>query len=213
MSDTAVATMPFAAPVKVEAPRKVSLVVMSGDMDKLFGAFIIATGAAAMGNEVTMFFTFWGLRALKDADAKATGKTFFGRMLGMMYGGGIEKASPSKFSFGGMGRWMFGKMMKSNNVPSCSSCATSPSTRRQDVRLPDVDGRHGDPAGDLRQGRPGARRRRLLPRGGRGVPHQLVHLGSDRGVAPAARRGLPGPRVSRNPGVAGDTAPHRDKKE
>ena len=118
MSDTAVATMPFAAPVKVETTRKVSLVVMSGDMDKLFGAFIIATGAAAMGNDVTMFFTFWGLRALKDADAKATGKTLFGRMLGMMYGGGIEKAGPSKFGFGGMGRWMFGKMMKSNNVSS-----------------------------------------------------------------------------------------------
>jgi peroxiredoxin family protein len=118
MSDAAVATMPVAAPVEEEKPRKVSLVVMSGDMDKLFGAFIIATGAAAMGNEVTMFFTFWGLRALKSADAKATGKTFFGRMLGMMYGGGIEKANPSKFSFGGMGRWMFGKMMGANNVSS-----------------------------------------------------------------------------------------------
>lgn len=99
-------------------PRKVSMVVMSGDMDKLFGAFIIANGAAAMGNDVTMFFTFWGLRALKRADAKRTGTTLFGKMLGLMYGGGIEKANPSKFSFGGMGRWMFGKMMKANNVSS-----------------------------------------------------------------------------------------------
>ena len=47
------------------ARRSSSMVVMSGDMDKLFGAFIIATGAAAMGMDVTMFFTFWGLRALK----------------------------------------------------------------------------------------------------------------------------------------------------
>lgn len=98
-----------------EGPKKLSMVVMSGDMDKLFGAFIIGTGAAAMGMEVTMFFTFWGLRALRRADAK-TGKTLFGRMLGMMYGGGIEKADPSKFSFGGMGRWMFGKMMGAHNV-------------------------------------------------------------------------------------------------
>jgi peroxiredoxin family protein len=118
MTDVAVATMPVAAPVEAEKPRKVSMVVMSGDMDKLFGAFIIATGAAAMGNEVVMFFTFWGLRALKRADARMTGKTLFGRMLGMMYGGGIEKANPSKFSFGGMGRWMFGKMMGANNVSS-----------------------------------------------------------------------------------------------
>ena len=98
-----------------EKRKKMTLVVMSGDMDKLFGAFIIATGAAAMGTDVVMFFTFWGLRALKRADAK-TGKTFFGRMLGTMYGGGIEKADPSKFSFGGMGRWMFGKMMGAHNV-------------------------------------------------------------------------------------------------
>ena len=117
MSDTAVATMPVAAPVAGEPKkRKLSMAVMSGDMDKLFGAFIIATGAAAMGNEVTMFFTFWGLRAIKRADAKMTGKTLFGKMLGMMYGGGIEKANPSHFSFGGMGRWMFGKMMGANNV-------------------------------------------------------------------------------------------------
>jgi len=97
--------------------KKMTMVVMSGDMDKLFGAFIIATGAAAMGFDVVMFFTFWGLRALKRADAKH-GKSFFGRMLGMgaFEGGGIEKANPSKYSFGGMGRWMFGKMMGAHNV-------------------------------------------------------------------------------------------------
>ena len=98
-----------------EAKRKsLAMVVMSGDMDKLFGAFIIATGAAAMGMEVTMFFTFWGLRAIKKN--VSTGKTFFGKMLGAMYGGDISKANPSKFSFGGMGRWMFGKMMGNHNV-------------------------------------------------------------------------------------------------
>ncbi len=100
-----------------EPPKKMTLVVMSGDMDRLFGAFIIATGAKAMGIDVVMFFTFWGLKALKKADAKH-GKSFFGKMLGMgaFEGGGIEKANPSKYSFGGMGRWMFGKMMGANNV-------------------------------------------------------------------------------------------------
>jgi len=94
--------------------KSLAMVVMSGDMDKLFGAFIIANGAAAMGMDVTMFFTFWGLRALKK-NVK-TGKTFFGRMLGLMYGGDITKSHPSKFAFGGMGRWMFGKMMGKHNV-------------------------------------------------------------------------------------------------
>ena len=98
-------------------PKKMTIVVMSGDFDKLFGAFIIGTGGAAMGMDVVMFFTFWGLRALKKADAKL-GKSFFGKMIGMgaFEGGGIEKANPSHYSFGGIGRWMFGKMMGAHNV-------------------------------------------------------------------------------------------------
>jgi len=113
-TDTMVAEEVMAGPVPAPRKKKMTLVVMSGDFDKLFGAFIIATGGAAMGMEVTMFFTFWGLRALKKP--VRTGKTLFGRMVGMMYGGDITKADPSKFSFGGMGRWMFNKMMANNNV-------------------------------------------------------------------------------------------------
>ncbi len=99
-----------------ELSKKVSMVVFSGDMDKLFAAFIIATTAAAQGNDVTMFFTFWGLRALKKK--VPTGQSLFGRMLGMMYGGDITRATPSKMSFGGLGRWMFKKMMNAKNVES-----------------------------------------------------------------------------------------------
>ncbi len=97
-----------------DGKKKLSMVVMSGDMDKLFGAFIIANGAAAMGQDVTMFFTFWGLRAIKKN--VRTGTSLFGRMLGVMYGGDISKSDPSKFAFGGMGRWMFNKMMGAHNV-------------------------------------------------------------------------------------------------
>lgn len=96
--------------------KKLAMVVFSGDMDKLFAAFSIATGAAASGMDVTMFFTFWGLRALKKK--KRTGKSFFGRLMGIFYGGDIDRASPSKFGFGGIGRWMFKKMMKAKRVPT-----------------------------------------------------------------------------------------------
>jgi peroxiredoxin family protein len=95
-------------------PEKVSLVVMSGDMDKVMGAFIIANGAAAFDMEVTMFFTFWGLKAIQKGNL--TGKSFFGKMLGMMNRGGIDRIGPSKFNFGGIGRWMFKKMMGNHNV-------------------------------------------------------------------------------------------------
>jgi peroxiredoxin family protein len=96
------------------SPEKVSLIVMSGDMDKVMGAFIIANGAAAFDMEVTMFFTFWGLKAIQKGGL--TGKSFFGRMLGMMNRGGIDRIGPSKFNFGGIGRWMFKYMMKQHNV-------------------------------------------------------------------------------------------------
>lgn len=99
-----------------EKQKKLSMVVFSGDMDKLFAAYTIAAGAAAVNTEVTMFFTFWGLRALKKK--MKTGKSLMGRMMGAMYGGDIDRATPSKMSFGGLGRWMFKKMMKAKNVIS-----------------------------------------------------------------------------------------------
>jgi peroxiredoxin family protein len=99
-----------------EKKKKLSMIVFSGDMDKLFAAFVIATGAAASNMEVVMFFTFWGLRGLKKK--AATGRSPFGRLLGWLYGGDIERATPSRMRFGGIGRWMFKKMMKAKRVPS-----------------------------------------------------------------------------------------------
>ncbi len=96
--------------------KRMALIVFSGDMDKLFAAFTLATGAAASGMDVVMFFTFWGLRALRKK--VRTGTTVFGRLVGWMYGGDIERAGPSKFGFGGLGRWMFKKMMMAKKVPT-----------------------------------------------------------------------------------------------
>ena len=104
--------------MQIEKKKKLAMVIFSGDMDKLFAAFSIATGAAASNMDVKMFFTFWGLRALKKK--VRTGKSLFGRLLGLFYGGDINRASPSKLSFGGMGRWMFKKMMNAKNVPTLS---------------------------------------------------------------------------------------------
>ncbi|MGQ9617616.1 MAG: DsrE/DsrF/DrsH-like family protein [Candidatus Aminicenantia bacterium] len=98
----------------MDKENKLSMIVFSGDMDKILASFVIATGAVPSGMEVTMFFTFWGLQALKKR--KKTGKGFFGKMLGFMLKD-INKLNPSKMSFCGAGRWMFKKMMKSKNVP------------------------------------------------------------------------------------------------
>jgi peroxiredoxin family protein len=101
---------------EVSAAEKASIIVFSGDMDKVMAAFIVAIGATAFDMEVTMFFTFWGLKAIQKGGL--TGKSFFGRMLGMMNRGGVERLGPSRFNFGGMGRWMFKKMMKNHNAAS-----------------------------------------------------------------------------------------------
>lgn len=96
---------------------KCSLVVMSGDMDRIMGAFIIATGAAAAGMETTMFFSFWGLNAIRKEKIN-TGRGFLGKMIGLLNKGGIDRLNPSRFSFGGIGRLLFKKMMKDKRVTS-----------------------------------------------------------------------------------------------
>jgi peroxiredoxin family protein len=94
---------------------KLTMVVLSGDMDKVMAALIIATGAAASGMEVTMFFTFWGLKAIQKPGTM-TGKGLFGKMLGMMNRGGLDAIGPSRLNMGGLGRWMFKLMMKQKGV-------------------------------------------------------------------------------------------------
>jgi peroxiredoxin family protein len=94
---------------------KMTLVVMSGDLDKVFAAFTIASGAAAMGAEVVMFFTFWGIKAIQK-EGELTGRSLFGRMLGVMNRGGLNAIGPSRLNMGGMGRWMFKKMMREKGV-------------------------------------------------------------------------------------------------
>ena len=96
--------------------KKCSIVVFSGDMDKVMAAFLIGTTAASMGMETSMFFTFWGLKAVQKGNL--TGKGLMQRMLGLMNRGGIDRIGPSRFNFGGLGRWMFKTMMKQKNVVS-----------------------------------------------------------------------------------------------
>ncbi|MHB0876349.1 MAG: DsrE/DsrF/DrsH-like family protein [Anaerolineae bacterium] len=105
---------PDTQPVAEEKPKKTSMIIFSGDMDKAMAAFIVATGAAAMGHEVTMFFTFWGLKTIQKGNP--TGSSLFGRMLSFMNRGGINRVGPSRLNMGGMGRWMFKKMMASKGV-------------------------------------------------------------------------------------------------
>ena len=77
---------------------KVTIIVHSGDMDKIYSAFIVSNGALAMGMEASMFFTFWGLRRLKK--------------------GALEKGPLSKMHMLGLGKWMVKRRMKKAGVAS-----------------------------------------------------------------------------------------------
>ena len=77
---------------------RVTIIVHSGDMDKLFSALIVANGGLAMGTEASLFFTFWGLQRLKK--------------------GGLEGGPLSKMHMLGLGKWMVKMRMKKANVAS-----------------------------------------------------------------------------------------------
>ncbi|SEW41309.1 DsrE/DsrF/DrsH-like family protein [[Clostridium] fimetarium] len=104
--------------VKTQLPQGKTLVVFSGDLDKVLAAFIIANGAASMGRPVTMFFTFWGLNALRKQEKVSVKKPIIDRMFGAMMPRGAKKLKLSNLNMGGMGTLMMRKVMKDKNVDS-----------------------------------------------------------------------------------------------
>lgn len=96
---------------------RVTIVVFSGDLDRVLAAFIIATGAAAMGQTVTMFFTFWGLTALRRKKVVA-GKGFMAAMMAVMTPGSSRELPVSRLNFFGAGAGMLRAMMKEKKVAS-----------------------------------------------------------------------------------------------
>ncbi|MBA2941529.1 CoA-disulfide reductase [Paenibacillus sp. CGMCC 1.16610] len=98
-----------------------TMVVFSGDLDKTIAAFIIASGAAAMGKKVTMFFTFWGLNVLRKDDAPPVRKDGLETMFSMMMPKGTRKLPMSKMNMGGMGAKMIRHVMQRKNVESLES--------------------------------------------------------------------------------------------
>lgn len=80
------------------AAERTTIILHSGEMDKLYSALIIGTGSLAMGMEVYIYFTFWGLQRLKK--------------------GALEKGPLSKMHLLGLGKWMIKRRMQKANVRS-----------------------------------------------------------------------------------------------
>ena len=99
---------------------KLSIICMSGDFDKAIAVFTLASGAAAVNYEVNIFFTFWGLNAIK----KTTGRSFIGKgLLARIFNfllGGRNNLPLSRLNFGGASPGLMTGLMKSRNVATLS---------------------------------------------------------------------------------------------
>lgn len=85
--------------------KKATIVVHSGDFDKLMSAFIVGNGFLSLGIPVSLFFTFWGLRTLRK--------------------NGFKKAPLSKMNLFGLGKLMIKGKMRKYNVASLDTLAES----------------------------------------------------------------------------------------
>lgn len=103
---------------------KVTLVVFSGDLDRSLAAFNIAIGAASMGMDVSMFFTFWGLNVIKRNEGSIKSKGIMRRMLNFMNRGGSRRLPLSRFHMLGTGTWMMKRLMKDSNFPQLEQLMT-----------------------------------------------------------------------------------------
>ena len=98
-----------------------TFILFSDDLDKTLATFVLANGAAATGEKVTIFFTFWGLNAIKKEQKPDVKKDFFGKMFGMMLPSDSRKLKLSKMNMGGIGSKMMRHIMKRKGVDSLES--------------------------------------------------------------------------------------------
>ena len=97
------------------ARQGMTIIVFSGDMDKLMTAFMLATDAAALGIPVFMYFVFWGLAAVRKGN-RVRGKGLLDRMLSAMLGSGPGSVGLSKWNLLGLGRPVFDRVLRLHHV-------------------------------------------------------------------------------------------------
>jgi peroxiredoxin family protein len=96
--------------------KKICIIAYSGELEPTWASMIIASTAAAMDMEVSIFVTFWGFGALVKDAKRLPGKNLMQRMLSVMQRPGISHRKLSKMNFMGMGPWMMFQLAKKYNV-------------------------------------------------------------------------------------------------
>ena len=103
---------------------KLTIVMFNGDLDHALAGFTVATTAASMGMDVSMFFTYWGLNIIKKNEGSIKSKGLMKRMLNFVNRGGSKRLKLSRFNMFGLGTWMMKKLMKEANSPSLDELIT-----------------------------------------------------------------------------------------
>jgi len=103
---------------------KLTMAILSGDLERALAAFMLATTGVAMGMEVNMFFTFWGLNIIKKNEGGIKSKGLMRKMLNLMNRGGSKRLKLSRFNMLGLGTWMMKRLMKNTNMPSVDEYIT-----------------------------------------------------------------------------------------
>ncbi len=103
---------------------KLTIAVLSGDLERALAAFMLAVTGASMGMQVSMFFTFWGLNIVKKNKDGIKSKGLLRKMLNSINRGGSERLKLSRFNMFGLGTWMMKRLMKDTNMPSVSEYIT-----------------------------------------------------------------------------------------
>ena len=103
---------------------KLTIAVLSGDLEKALAAFMLAVTGASMGMQVSMFFTFWGLNIVKKNEGSIKSKGLMRKMLNLINRGGSQRLKLSRFNMFGLGTWMMKRLMKDSNMPSINDYIT-----------------------------------------------------------------------------------------
>ncbi|BEG98346.1 FAD-dependent oxidoreductase [Bacteroides sedimenti] len=98
-----------------------TFILFSDDLDKALATFVLANGAAATGEKVTIFFTFWGLNAIKRTNKPSVKKDIFGKMFSMMLPSDTMALKLSKMNMMGIGTKMMRFIMKRKGIDSLES--------------------------------------------------------------------------------------------
>ena len=122
-----IALIEKATPCAIEAAKPQTndfgktLILFSDDLDKTLATFVLANGAAATGKKVSIFFTFWGLNAIKKSHKPKVKKDIFGRMFSWMLPSDSSRLALSKMNMMGMGAKMMRYLMNKKGVDSLES--------------------------------------------------------------------------------------------